>query len=222
MDKRYDILKSISQREDGAMSEENADMVHVANIIAGTAGDCRENEEKFGAGSKDVAERNEREQRCAEQWAKDTNCWIPMEDIFSLGAPGPSGSESDTYVSSDVFIYKVNNLLHCGGSIVLALLRFIDYNTLFPDSAYTFVGFAGFEGRSVYPVVRQRYIKEGMHATQNEIDCYMAALGFIKDEIGKYHNGKFEVADVLPKNVLKDTTGDFFVIDIEIKRTISV
>ena len=54
------------------------------------------------------------------------------------------------------------------------------------------------------------------------VDCYMAALGFIKDEIGKYHNGMFEVADVLPKNVLKDTTGDFFVIDVEIKRTISV
>ena len=106
--------------------------------------------------------------------------------------------------------------MHCGGSIFLTLMKFFDYNTIFPDSAYTFIGFAGFDGRSVYPIVRQQYVK-GTPATQNEIDCYMAALGFTKDDIGKYHNDRYSVSDVLPKNVLKDSTGDFFVIDVEIK-----
>jgi len=45
----------------------------------------------------------------------------------------------------------------------------------------------------------------------------MVALGFIKDDTGKYHNDRYSVSDVLPKNVLKDTTGDFFLIDVEIK-----
>lgn len=222
MNKRYDILQSISQGKDGALSEENEDLVHIANIIAGTAKDSRANEAEpchsFGNGR---ASLNEQEQRRAEQWAKHHDCWIPMEDIFQLGVPGPSGSESDTYVASDVCIYKTNNLMHCGGSIFLALKKFIDYNNIFPDSAYTFVGFAGFDGRSVYPVVRQRYIKESIPATQNEIDCYMAALGFTKDNVGKYHNERYSVSDVLPKNVLKDSTGDFFVIDVEIQSILS-
>ena len=221
MNKRYDILQSVSQREDGALSGENEELVHIANIIAGAATDSRANEEKSRFGSDDGVTLNEQEQRRAERWAKQHDCWIPMEEIFQIGVPGPSGSESDTYVASDVYIYKTNNLMHCSGSIFLALKKFINYNNIFPDSAYTFVGFTGFDGRSVYPVVRQRYIKDGIPATQNEIDCYMSALGFTKDDVGKYHNERYAVSDVLPKNVLKDSTGDFFVIDAEIRSTLS-
>ena len=165
---RYDILESISQGKDGTMPEENADMVHVANIIAGATRDIREDEKESRPCPYDVAEQNEREQRIAEQWAKQSDRWIPMEEIFKLGVPGPSGSESDTYIARDVYVYKTNNLMHCGASILIALERFIDYNTLFPDSAYTLVGFAGFDGRGVYPVVRQRYIKDGVPATQTK------------------------------------------------------
>ena len=222
MNKRYDILQSISQGKDGTLSEENEDMVHIANVIAGGTTRGRANEAEPCSGSDNGgASLNEQEQRRAEHWAKQHDCWIPMEDIFQLGSPGPSGSESDTYLVEEGYIYKTNNLMHCGGSIFLALKKFIDYNSIFPDSAYTFIGFAGFDGRSVYPVVRQRYIKKSVPATQNEIDCYMAALGFTKDDVGKYHNERYSVSDVLPKNVLKDSTGDFFVIDVEIQSALS-
>ena len=50
----------------------------------------------------------------------------------------------------------------------------------------------------------------------NEIDCYMAALGFEKIDTGKFKNEQFFISDLLPKNVLKDKTGDVFVIDAEI------
>ena len=219
MKRRYDILESISQGEDGALSEENAKLVHIANVIARSTTRNGANEAEPCLSSDNGVNLNEQEQRRAEQWAKQKDCWIPMEDIFRLGAPGPSGSESDTYLSKDGFIYKTNNLMHCRGSIFLAIKKFIDYNTIFPDSAYTFIGFAGFDGRSVYPVVRQHYIKEGTPATQNEIDCYMAALGFTKNGIGKYYNNLYYISDVLPKNVLKDPTGDYFVIDVEITET---
>jgi hypothetical protein len=42
--------------------------------------------------------------------------WIPMDEVFDLGVPGPSGNENDTYVSGSN-IYKVNNLLNSGGII---------------------------------------------------------------------------------------------------------
>ena len=45
----------------------------------------------------------------------------------------------------------------------------------------------------------------------------MAACGFLKLGEGRYENDEFLVWDVLPKNALKDETGDVFVIDVEIK-----
>lgn len=44
----------------------------------------------------------------AEQMAKTSGYWIPMMQVFSLGVPGPSGNENDTYVADDA-VYKVNN-----------------------------------------------------------------------------------------------------------------
>lgn len=97
------------------------------------------------------------------------------------------------------------------------LEKFIFYNTIFPDSHYSFVGFTGFDGRSVFPVVKQQLIKGGKPAQNNEIDCYMAAIGFEKLDLGKFQNREFLVWDILPKNVLKDESGDIFIIDIEIQ-----
>jgi len=216
MDNRYDILQSISQREDGTMPAENAELVHVANVIRRTTGNCSTNEGESGSGSCNVADLNEQEKRAAEEFAKENNCWIPISDIFSLGVPGPSGSESDTYISKDGYIYKSNNLLHCKDSIIIALEKFILYNIIFPDSLYTFVGFTGFDGRSIFPVVKQRHIKKGIPAKQNEIDCYMAALGFEKIDTGRFQNQEFVVWDILPKNALKDDSGDIFIIDLEL------
>lgn len=50
MDNRYDILESISQREDGTMPEENADMVHVANVIRRATASCFRNETELRQG----------------------------------------------------------------------------------------------------------------------------------------------------------------------------
>lgn len=84
------------------------------------------------------------------------------------------------------------------------------------NTAYSFVGFTGFSGRSVYPIVRQCYIEGCRPATQNEIDCYMAALGFEKIDKGRFTNNQFVVFDLLPKNALKDDSGDVYIIDAEI------
>ena len=220
MDKRYDILELISQRENSEMSAENADMVSIASIFGNTKGNGGENEAEPCKSSNDVTDINEREKRIAEKWSKDNDCWIPFANLFSIGMPGPSGSESDTFISNDGYVYKVNNLMHCHDSILLTLERFILYNQLFPDVAYTFVGFTGFDGRTVMPVLRQRYIKNCVPATNNEIDCYMAALGFEKESVGTFYNKDFRLSDVLPKNVLKDDSGDVFVIDVEIHLSI--
>ena len=46
----------------------------------------------------------------------------------------------------------------------------------------------------------------------------MAAIGFniINDEVN-FTNDVFEVWDLVPRNVLKDTEGNIYIIDVEIK-----
>lgn len=55
--------------------------------------------------------------------------------------------------------------------------------------------------------IRLNDIEGGRPSTQNEIDCYMAALGFDKISVGRFKNEYLELFDLLPKNALKDITG---------------
>lgn len=208
----YDILKSVSQGGDGAQDAENRRIAAIADELRRL---CQLHEAQSGTGQADVTP-FEREQRMAEQMAKAGGYWIPMMQVFDLGVPGPSGNENDTYVADDS-IYKVNNLMNSGG-IVALLEKVLMHNTLFPDTAYQFHGFAGFDGRIVQPVLRQVRVANSSPATQIMIDTYMAAIGFVKhDGEGRFTNGLYEVWDVVPRNVLIDGDGDVFVVDAEIK-----
>ena len=208
----YDISQPIPQGSDGAQDAENSRIAAIANELKRL---CAVHEAQRGDCVEDV-NRFETEQRAAEQLAKSQGFWIPMMDIFSLGEPGPSGNENDTYVGEEV-IYKVNNLLNCG-SITALLQKILMHNYIFPDTAYSFRGFAGFDGRTVQPVIIQPRIANARPATRVMIDTYMAALGFEKtSQEGRFRNNQYEVWDLVPRNVLVDEEGDIFVVDAEIK-----
>lgn len=69
------------------------------------------------------------------------------------------------------------------------------------------------------PVLQQRLVKDAVPATTVEIETYMAAIGFTKqNNEGRYANAEYEVWDVVPRNVLRDKDGDIYVIDAEMKR----
>lgn len=210
----YEIFKSVPQGSDGAQEAENRRIKEIADELSRL---CGIYETQSGVGKTNVNS-FETEQRIAEQMAKSQGFWIPMMEIFNLGIPGPSGHENDTYVA-DKGIYKVNNLLN-NGSIVSLLQKILLHNTIFPDTAYSFYGFAGFDGRTVQPVLFQPRIANAKPASQIMIDTYMAALGFEKgSEEGRFFNGDYEAWDLLPRNVLVDSEGDIFVVDAEIKQT---
>ncbi|MBQ2399301.1 MAG: hypothetical protein II308_04445, partial [Muribaculaceae bacterium] len=83
---------------------------------------------------------------------------------------------------------------------------------------YELVGFTGFDGRSVYPVIKQSTIINPQFATKEEIDSYMTSLGFDKIEDWVFSNGDLRISDLRPRNVLKDADGDIYVVDAEIRR----
>ena len=208
-----DIFESVSQRGSGEETSENCRIHEVANELLRR---CQLYEAQLRDGQGHV-NHLDIEQRVAEQYAKETGMWITMDDVLNLGVPGPSGNENDTYVSNDI-IYKVNNLFNTG-SILRLLDRIIWHNNLFYETSYNLYGFTGFEGRTVMPVLQQRLVKDAVPATTVEIETYMAAIGFTKqNDEGRYTNAEYEVWDVVPRNVLRDKDGDIYVIDAEMKR----
>ena len=209
----YDIPESVSQRSSGEETAENRRILEVADELRRC---CELYEAQLRNGEEHVS-RLEVEQRVAEQYAKDNGMWLPMSDVFNIGVPGPSGNENDTYVSNDI-IYKVNNLLNTG-SILRLLDRLTWHNNLFYDTAYTLHAFTGFDGRTIMPVLQQRLVKDAVPATAIEIETYMAAIGFTKqNNEGRFANDEFVVWDLVPRNVLRDKEGDIFIIDAEIEK----
>ena len=208
----YDLFQPVPQGSVGAQDAENCRIEAIANelrrrceLYETQSGDCQQNVTRFDF-----------EQRAAEAFAKEHGLWLPMEKVFDLGTPGPSGNENDTYVSDDI-IYKVNNLLNSG-----SILRLFDkvrmHNEIFPDTFYRLYAFTGFDGRTIMPVLQQDLVKDAEPTPQIAIDTYMAALGFNRgDSVGRYSNATYIVWDLIPRNVLRDGDGDIFVVDAEIK-----
>lgn len=209
----HDISKSVPQ---GSYRTQDAENNRISAIADELERLCAIHEAQCGDSQQNVT-RFETEQRTAEQMAKNQGYWIPMMEVFNLGVPGPSGNENDTYVDEKV-IYKVNNLLN-SGSITALLHKLLMHNAVSPDTAYSFYGFAGFDGRTVQPVIVQPRVANAHPATRIMIDTYMAALGFEKtSEVGRFRNNLYEVWDLVPRNVLVDDEGDVYVVDAEIKR----
>lgn len=208
-----DLFQSVSQRSIGAQDAENRRIEAVADELRRR---CKLYEAQRRDGQSHVSP-FEAEQRAAENFAKEYGLWIPMEHVFDLGTPGPSGNENDTYVSNDV-IYKVNNLLN-SGSIISLFEKVRIHNEIFPDTFYQLHAFTGFDGRTIMPILRQDLVKDAEPTPQIAIDTYMAALGFNREDVvGRYSNTDYVVWDLIPRNVLRDRDGDIFVVDAEIKK----
>ena len=208
-----DLFQSVPQGSIGAQDAENRRIEAVANELRRR---CKLYEAQCRDGESHVSP-FEAEQRAAENFAKEYGLWIPMEHVFDLGTPGPSGNEHDTYVSNDV-IYKVNNLLN-SGSIISLFEKVRMHNEIFPDTFYQLHAFTGFDGRTIMPILRQDLVKNAEPTPQIAIDTYMAALGFNREDVvGRYSNPDYIVWDLIPRNVLRDRDGDIFVVDAEIKK----
>lgn len=104
-----DLFQSVPQGSIGAQDAENRRIEAIADELRRR---CELYEAQRGDSQSHVTP-FEAEQRVAELFAKENGLWIPMDQVFDLGTPGPSGNENDTYVSNDV-IFKVNNLLNNG------------------------------------------------------------------------------------------------------------
>ncbi|MBR6077228.1 MAG: hypothetical protein IKP63_02620 [Paludibacteraceae bacterium] len=213
MNEYDDISESVPQGVNGEKEKEDSRIQEISDELDRR---CRIHEAQSDD-SQGYATPFEIEQREAERLAKEKGYWISIMDIMRIGIPGPSGNENDTYVDNDT-IYKVNNLMN-SKSIRNLLNKILLHNRIFSETAYSFYGFTGYDGRAVMPVFKQDLVKDATPATQAEIDAYMAAIGFNKeDTAGRFSNAMYIIWDVIPRNALRDKDGDIYVIDAELKK----
>ena len=152
----HDIFQQVPQ---GSLRAQDAENRRVGAIADELRRLCQLYEAQCGDSQPHVSHL-EVEHRAAETFSKEHGLWLPIENIFDLGVPGPSGNENDTYVTDDS-IYKVNNLLNCG-SILKLLEKVRMHNIIFPETYYRLHAFTGFDGRTVMPVLLLQDRKMGI------------------------------------------------------------
>ncbi|MEC3966789.1 hypothetical protein [Flagellimonas halotolerans] len=166
---------------------------------------------------------NNLEEKDLEKWAaldfaRQNKLWI--DDFYYLGKIPMRGGYENTLVLNEEtgIIFKSNNLANSEYLISNLFKGIAIHNLLFPANNYEFVGFTGLDNgptRTPYvePVFKQKYVAEATKAEPSEIKTYMESLGFEQRTPESYYNGQYLVSDLHPRNVLKDSEGNFHVVD---------
>lgn len=156
---------------------------------------------------RDVVQRNKRGQT-----------WI--EDIRSIttGRRIGLGGENDVYLSADgTHAIKVNDFSYLpdhSTNFDSFMNRVDAHNELFPGNAITILGFTRNSEGKVSVVLSQPYIQGAREATQDEIDAFLEGMDFYTDMSGNWTDGRFDIADTRPENVLVDREGLLHFIDV--------
>jgi len=156
------------------------------------------------------------------EYAKENNLWI--DDFYSLGDKSLVGGHEHTLVLSfeKKFVYKSNNLINSRYLISNVIEKVEIHSILFPETKYKIVGFTGIDnGESRTPnievVLKQIYFPNLTKSEPHEIKFFMENLGFRQTTPESYVNDEYLVFDLFPRNVLKDTHGNLYVVDAEFR-----
>lgn len=214
--------RSISQGNNGEIPEGNSRNEEIPSELQRRIGEAQQNAGNSEADGRGIPkDQREVDNKVAYNLAKETGTWI--NDMSSLGEEFTSGNENTNFFNAkEQKVYKSNNLMN-----TLSLNKFLEkikiHNELFPNTAYKFEGFTGIKdtgkGKSyVEPVYSQDFIKNAENATPKEISDYMENRGFEKSGDFTFKKGDTEVSDLRPRNVIKDKSGNIYVIDAEFKK----
>ena len=136
-------------------------------------------------------------------------------------------SENDVYENSDgKTLTKLNILPYVisgehSRNLNALIDRFNSHNELFPNVAYSIKGFMDNSDGNITMVLEQSKIEAERNATQAEIDKYFIDNGFKLSGVRDWSNGhkvwsngKYEIFDARPANVLKGKDGKLYFIDV--------
>jgi hypothetical protein len=162
------------------------------------------------------------------QQAKENDTWV--ENVESLTEnPISSGQENEVHFAKDgKNVIKANNLFLLdeddSGVHTSDFNTFLDrihsHNTLFSNAPYKIIGFTKNSKGEISVILEQPYIKNAEYATLKDAYIWLRDNGFkpkkLSNGVEGFSNGKYEISDVKPENVLKDKNGTLYFIDTEI------
>ena len=162
----------------------------------------------------------------AETWAKENDFWI--EDYEEGHSYATQGGEHLVYTEDNntETIRKVN---HDVDDLSDWYKNLLDFNQLFPNTGYEIVGFTrlkknyyaegsynqGIGAKGNFSVVvKQNFIPNKQIITQEEIQNYLEYIGFERmGTSNDYQQGDIILGDMNIDNVIKDSDGNYHVID---------
>jgi|GEM_PF-309907 len=217
-EQRNKISERVPQGEHGESDEVHSRIEEVSVFIRRCIETTREEQQ----GLLSRHEQEDVEKRAAFDYAKENGLWI--DDLYSLGIPLLGGGNENTlaYDAKNNTIYKSNNLFNSQNSVSFLLNAIRYHNQLFQNTKYELIGFTGFDnGANRAPYIEvilcQDYIPNAEQATRQEIAGYMQSLKFNQINLHTFSNDWYIVSDLHPRNVLKNKSGDIFVVDNIIK-----
>lgn len=147
------------------------------------------------------------------QWAVKHHLWI--DDANSLGEFSDRGSENEVYMDiSKGVVYKLNDFRYADDNLDQFFDRIRIHNELFAECPYRLKGFAENQDGKTCAVLEQPFIRADREASIEEIAGALALMGFMPMQDGEYFtNGKVDIFDALPNNVLHNMNGALFFID---------
>ncbi|MBS9767056.1 MAG: hypothetical protein KGV44_05905 [Flavobacteriaceae bacterium] len=213
---KSDAIKQTAKASNNGGSKETTLSIEEREELESRGIDPDWNEKQFDATLKENAQKNG-------VWL-DSNYLDGYELIHNQKASNTK--ENDVYLSKDgKTVLKVNNLHYAKkGNPQQDLNGFIDrieaHNTLFPNVAYTIEGYAYNQHGEVSIVLSQPFVKAERNATHKEIENNLSERGFKKDGTRAWSNGhevwsngKYEIFDARPANVIVDKNGTLRYID---------
>jgi DNA repair protein RadC len=153
--------------------------------------------------------------------ARKNGAWI--EDIHEIaGEPIGKGQESEVYATPDGRkVIKVNNLSLLTEDFDTFIDRLNAHNQIFTNVPYKIIGVSENSLGEVSIVLEQPFVPATRQATQFEIDQFLKDRGFWLTKTRSngmgFTNGKFEIWDAEPRNVLADDNGNLYFIDTVIQ-----
>ncbi len=168
--------------------------------------------------------------RAISKRAKGNKVWTEkVEDLPNLGKYLKGGQENEVYLSEDgKSVIKINNLFFLdaddSGLHTSDFNTFLDrlhsHNSLFDNVSYKITGFTKNSKGEISVILEQPYIKEAEYAPLRDTYICLRDNGFkpkkLSNGVDGFSNGKYEISDVKPENVLKDKNETFYFIDTDI------
>lgn len=212
------VYQRFSPLEQHGCSEGGAANV-IATILAGaeTEADC--NAEDAITEFQKECKRGAQQEARIECWAKATGIWIDkVDDSLQqlLGEQIAEGGEAIVYDHGVTIVKSIG--LDYFIQPIFALDRIALHNAYFPETRMTVLGFGRNNEGEFKIIVEQPFIK-GMHINDEEIRELMLSMGFElrNPRNWTYATPEIYLSDMHDENVLRSSTGTFFVVDCDIR-----